>query len=145
MSMSKARDPGCQVRRSTIERIRPLILLLGSDQGGEVVAAANALVKTLKADGRDLYDLCATLVQPLPAPKPERTKPEPKSKPRQEPEPDPWRVKAAAITRHDREHSSLREHERRFVQQIINWRSKPSEKQLNWLDNIYSKIFTGDK
>jgi hypothetical protein len=44
-----------------IERICQLLLLLGSDKPGEVVAAGGALLRTLKAEGADLHDLVAHL------------------------------------------------------------------------------------
>lgn len=41
----------------TIDRIEQFILLLGSDQPGEVVNAAGMLVKALRKEGRDLHSL----------------------------------------------------------------------------------------
>lgn len=43
------------------ERLGKFILLLGSDQDGEVVAAARMIVKTLKKDGKDLHSLVESI------------------------------------------------------------------------------------
>jgi len=43
------------------ERIEKFLLLLGSDKPGEVVAAAAALCRTLKSEGRDPHDLVGAL------------------------------------------------------------------------------------
>src|SRR5262249_49432268 len=42
-------------------RLAKFLLLLGSNKPGEVVAAANALCRTLKSDGHDLHDLVGAL------------------------------------------------------------------------------------
>jgi hypothetical protein len=39
------------------DKIKPLVRLLSSDQAGEVVAAARALVRLLKANGTDIHAL----------------------------------------------------------------------------------------
>jgi hypothetical protein len=114
-----------------LQRIKPFLLLLASDQAGEVAAAAAALVRALKATGHDLHDLFQ-IIQSATTPAP--SKPEPA-----------WRDMARAILAHDKEHESLNDKERGFVKQIAAQRWKPSEKQLDWLDSIYSKIFTDDK
>src|SRR5260370_34439910 len=43
------------------DRLRKLVLMLSSDQPGEVAAAARAIGKTLKAEGRDWNWLAAKL------------------------------------------------------------------------------------
>jgi hypothetical protein len=116
-----------------LQRIKPFLLLLASDQAGEVVAASAALVRTLKATGHDLHDLFQ-IIQSAATPAPKNPKPEPE-----------WRDTAKAILAHHREHSSLNEKELGFVKQIAAQRWEPSEKQLSWLDSIYSKIFADDK
>jgi len=40
-----------------MNRLEKFILLLGSDQAGEVTAAAGMLVRALKKDGKDLHDM----------------------------------------------------------------------------------------
>ena len=48
-------------------RIGKLILLLSSNQPGEVVAAASAIGRTLQAEGKTWHDLASTITA-LPAP-----------------------------------------------------------------------------
>jgi len=43
------------------KHIEKFLLLLGSDKPGEVVAAAAALCRALKSEGRDLHDLVGAL------------------------------------------------------------------------------------
>src|SRR4029077_10439861 len=60
-------------RGGSMQRLRQLVLMLSSDQDGEVVAAAHAIERTLKADGKDwhwLADLLETRVTPPPPPPP---------------------------------------------------------------------------
>jgi len=46
---------------STHERVGKLLPLLGSDKAGEVVAAARAIERTLRADGKDWHTLVASI------------------------------------------------------------------------------------
>jgi hypothetical protein len=48
----------------TAAKIGKLILLLSSDQPGEIVAAARAIVRTLDAVGAELHDIAAALRRP---------------------------------------------------------------------------------
>jgi hypothetical protein len=51
-------------------RIGQLIRLLGSDQDGEVIAAARALGRTLTSVGADFHSLADTIERSAPAPSP---------------------------------------------------------------------------
>src|SRR3982074_3038044 len=95
---------GADERRSgpvADDRLRKLVLMLSSDQPGEVAAAAKAIDRTLKVQGRDWNWLAAKLaddeapeLRPAAEGSRERREPPPPSKaPRQaEPEPQagPW-------------------------------------------------------
>jgi hypothetical protein len=54
------------------ERLEKLLLMLSSDQPGEVVAAAQAIGRSLKADGSDWHDLASRLRNPEPRLKPHK-------------------------------------------------------------------------
>jgi hypothetical protein len=51
-------------------RLKQLLLMLSSDQPGEVVAAACAIKRALKNEGRDWHDLVAGLMPPPPPAEP---------------------------------------------------------------------------
>ncbi len=51
-------------------KLSKLIPLLGSDQPGEVVAAATAIHRTLQSAGCDFHDLVAVIESPPPAARP---------------------------------------------------------------------------
>jgi hypothetical protein len=52
--------------RQPTDRLRQYVLLLSSDQPGEVVAAAGMLIKHLKTQGKDIHDLAALVTGATP-------------------------------------------------------------------------------
>jgi hypothetical protein len=110
-------------------RLRKLLLMLSSTQPGEVVAAANAISRTLKDAGRDWHDLAGGLLTTAP-----------QVKPRQR---DESRTGADWYSQYlfcrDRTHL-LREREAEFVISLGSWRGTPTEKQQAWLDAIYTRL-----
>ena len=48
------------------DKLAKLVLMLGSDRDGEVIASAHAIGRTLKAAGQDWHALAAALVRPAP-------------------------------------------------------------------------------
>ena len=60
------------------DRLTRLLPLIGSDQGGEVVAAGAAMTRLLKAAGRDWHDVTAALkATPVNPKQPRRAPPDP--------------------------------------------------------------------
>jgi hypothetical protein len=109
-----------------------MIPLLGSDQPGEVVAAATAIHRTLQSAGCDFHDLVAVIESPPPAARPRSDFHEPESTEIQ--------VMAEFCCRHM---PILKDKERQFVQQMhrntaLGWRI--TEKQEKWLTDIYWKL-----
>ena len=110
-----------------------LIPLLGSDKSGEVVAAAAAMSRTLKAAGLDWHAV-ASAVEAAPEIKiiesaaPQRR------------EPATW----GEVARWCRDHGDrLADHERRFVRDMaarLVCGGEPTERQAAWLRAIYAKL-----
>jgi hypothetical protein len=116
-----------------IQRLRPFLLLLASDQPGEVVAAATALIRTLKATGHDLHDLWQIINSATtPAPRPEQPKSEPP------PEVRPWRDIAIRIIRSG--YAAFKDKEIDFLNSIVARGVPPTEKQQKWLNDIAAKV-----
>jgi len=114
-------------------KLSKLIPLLGSDQPGEVVAAATAIYRTLQSAGCDFHDLVAVIEKPSPA----------AGRSRRDfhsgLEVDPLEM-AEFCCRHM---AILKDKERLFVQQMqrnaaLGWRI--SERQEKWLADIYTKL-----
>ena len=114
-------------------KLKPLLLLLSSDQGGEVVAAANAIGRTLKNAGCDFHDLAARLTAPSSA------KTRSREQPREETQHDAndWYAMRNFCLAHE---NQLRPREREFVMNLITWRGKLTPKQLKWLRAIYERV-----
>jgi hypothetical protein len=113
-------------------KLSKLIPLLGSDQPGEVVAAATAIHGLLKKAGCDFHDLVAIIEKPSPAAR-SRTD-------FHEPDRPEIHVMAEFCCRHM---AILKDKERLFVQQMqrnaaLGWRI--SERQEKWLADIYTKL-----
>lgn len=113
-------------------KLSKLIPLLGSDQPGEVVAAATAIHRTLQSAGCDFHDLVAVIESPPPAA-------QPRSEFDSGSEIDPLEM-AEFCCRHM---AILKDKERQFVQQMqrnaaLEWRI--SERQGQWLADIYRKL-----
>ena len=114
----------------TISKLEPklqrLLLLLSSDQPGEVVAAAAAIKRTLKSAGCDFHDLVAGLSS-LP-----RT-----HEPRQGHDEDFWRaMRDFCLARR----SLLRGRELAFLTNLGDWRGDLTKKQNDWLSGILERL-----
>src|SRR5262245_37012961 len=92
-------------------KLKPLLLLLSSDQGGEVVAAASAIGRTLKNAGCDFHDLAARLTASSSA------KTRQREQPREETQHDAsdWHAMHNFCLAHE---SQLRLREREFVMSL---------------------------
>src|SRR5262245_30052132 len=113
-------------------RLKKLLLMLSSTQPGEIVAAATAIDRTLKAAGRDWHDRAGGLLAEAPQPQPRSRRPPP--------EPDEntnWRVMLSFCNEHG---YLLRSRESEFITSLGEWRGSPTEKQLAWLCAIYARL-----
>jgi hypothetical protein len=110
---------------SDAERLEKLLLMLSSDQDGEVVNAARAIGRALRDSGSDWHDLASQL----------KNKPNPK--PRDEHPPGDWRIMREFCLDRDR---LLRPREREFVVRLGDWRGNLTEKQHAWLLAIYQRL-----
>src|SRR5262249_43821363 len=132
---------GCQMADNFARiapKLKPLLLLLSSDQSGEVVAAAAAIKRALKTANLDFHDLVANLTSPPPA---ARTRQNGTSG-SDDDDPDNdisgnWRLMRDHCWRHEQR---LRERERDFIQTLNRWRGEPTSRQKNWLRSIYDRI-----
>jgi hypothetical protein len=120
-------------------KLKPLLLLLSSNQDGEVIAAVNAVKRTLKSANCDFHDLVAGLTS------------SPSAKAREQPgytrhrdgdDVDDdisgnWRAMRDHCWRHEKR---LREREREFIHSLNKWRGTPTPRQLTWLRAIFERI-----
>ena len=108
-------------------KLRQLLLLLSSDQPGEVVAAAAAIKRALRSRGCDFHDLVAGLTTPPPL------------APNSQADFDDgdWRAMRDFCLKHE---SRLRSREREFINDLKRWRGKLTSKQFVWLQAIYDSI-----
>jgi hypothetical protein len=108
-------------------KIALLIPLLGSDVDGEVVGAARAIERTLKASGRDWHDLAAQLANGEHDRRFERRST------------DDWRADLRlAATRFN----YLAERDQSFIASLTEsarWR-EPTAKQQQWLSDIAQRL-----
>ncbi len=112
---------------STHERVGKLLPLLGSDKAGEVVAAARAIERTLRADGKDWHTLVAS-IRTAPARVP------PAGGHWSELH---WRSAAEFCQAHAQ---FLNGWEAGFVDNLLKRRYPPTDKQAACLENIRQKI-----
>jgi hypothetical protein len=105
-------------------RLKKLLLMLSSDQPGEVAAAAQAIDRALKADGSDWHDLANKLTNSNP-------------KPRNEHPPGDWHAMREFCLDHDHQ---LRSREREFVSSLGDWDGELTERQHAWLLAIYQRL-----
>jgi hypothetical protein len=92
-------------------KLQRLLLLLSSNRPGEVVAAAAAIDRTLRAAGCDWHDLAAGILTPSATEQPESTD---------------WRAIRAFCLKHQ---TLLRSREVDFITSLGNWRGSLTEKQ----------------
>ena len=117
------------------ERIKKSLLLLGSDKPGEVVAAAAALCRVLRATGHDLHDLVRALNRRTVY----RDKIVEKTKvvyPKVE-ELSPREIAQLCL---DCGTSCLSDRERQFLEDMSRRYSAPTSKQEAWLFAIHDKL-----
>jgi hypothetical protein len=104
-------------------RIGQLIRLLGSNQDGEVVAAARALGRTLAGAGEDFHSLADAI---------ENSSIETRHLQRRE----HWRASARWVINSG---ASLTQKELAFVHRMASWPYEPSERQSQWLEAIVER------
>jgi hypothetical protein len=112
-------------------RLGKLIRLLSSDQPGEVIAAANAITRELRASGSDIHRL-AEVIERSPLVPRQPVLPEAPHTDDQS-----WRYVRGWCARHA---EYLSEREYQFIASLAQWRWHPTEKQLNWLLAIERRI-----
>lgn len=113
-------------------RLGHLVRLLGSDKGGEVIATASAIGRTLHSVGADWHDLAevverAALPVVLEQPKPEAA-----------PALKTWQITAMHCIRVGQ--GSLKTAELDFLRSMTHWPTPPTEKQARWLSAIASVL-----
>jgi hypothetical protein len=118
------------------ERLKKLLLMLSSDQPGEVVAAAQAIGRTLKIDGSDWHDLARRLSAPATAKTRSSEQPRRDNNNNDSSNKD-WRSLREYCLQHD---DQLRPREREFVENLGEWRGDLTEKQFAWLNSICARI-----
>jgi hypothetical protein len=120
------------VPATTAVRVGQLLpLALSSDQGGEVIAAVEALRRALDAAGLDHHDLAAAVERGLEDAKPRHNGPEPD---------DDWRSMAWTCFRSAEQ---LSPRDRDFIEVILGYQRRPSDKQLEWLVSIHKRVLAG--
>ena len=95
-----------------------LIPMLGSDKDGEVLAAVNAIARTLKSNKLDWHDLARAI-------DPDRT------------DDDDWREDVSYCVRHQ-DHLTPKQQD--FIQTLRYWKGEPTPKQLAWLAIIVDQL-----
>ncbi|MGO9049929.1 MAG: hypothetical protein ACLP19_17095 [Xanthobacteraceae bacterium] len=117
------------------ERLKRLLLMLSSNHDGEVIAAAKAVDRTLKAADHDWHDLVENLTSPSPAPYARRRSEPPRRDSSDEIK--TWRAMHAFCLQHQ---DRLRPREAIFVAGLKDWRGNPTIKQMKWLTDIYNRL-----
>ena len=111
------------------ERLAKLVMMLSSDQPGEVVSAARAIGRALRTVGQDWHALAARLSTP--------TKARTGRQARHDERGADWWAMREYCLQHD---TLLRPREREFVVNLGTWRGELTEKQLAWLVAIYERL-----
>jgi hypothetical protein len=113
--------------------VAKLLRLLGSDRDHETLGAARALGRVLGSAGLDLHDLARAFERAA-----YREAPQPASS-------DPADQLADEIFRLQRERPGLLSaKELEFVRSMKMWRREPTERQKDWLFDIYSRCLRGE-
>jgi hypothetical protein len=108
-------------------KLEKLVLMLSSDQPGEVVAAATAIRRALQTAGADWHDLARELTKPV-APSRDRNRGGDRSG---------WRPLHAYCRRHG---DALSNREQDFMTTLDHWRGNITEKQQAWLVAIHDRL-----
>jgi hypothetical protein len=132
------------------ERLEKLLKMLSSPREGEVVAAAQAIMRTLKSAGADIHDLAACVkgvklsdaeMKKIYDAGYRDAKQEAKSNGGDFHDVGPsWHD--MAVECRDRDNGRLTPREREFVEDMVRWtaRREPSEKQGKWLHVLYMRV-----
>jgi hypothetical protein len=123
------------------DKLQRLVLMLSSNQQGEIAAAAHAIERTLKAAGCDWHDFAASI-----APQTGRYQEQPRTRPHAKPCNDSadnldWRAMRQACFTHKH---LLRPRELEFVTSLVHWRGRLTEKQHAWLIDIHARVCGAD-
>jgi hypothetical protein len=113
-------------------KLSKLIPLLGSDQPGEVVAAATAIHRTLQSAGCDFHDLVAAIEKPSPAARP-------RSEFHESDRPEIHVMAEFCYRRRD----MLDEKHRPFIEKMSRYALNGwyiTENQTNYLASLYTKL-----
>jgi hypothetical protein len=108
-------------------KLKKLLLMLSSDQPGEVINAAHLIDTTLRGVGADWHDLTAGLLTPVTATHSAR---------RGDDDLD-WHAMREFCLRHS---ALLRPREREFMDSIGDWRGQLTDKQFAWLNSIHARV-----
>jgi hypothetical protein len=115
------------------KRVAQLLPRLASDQPGDVVSSAAALVRVLKSEGKDLHDLAKLLdgKSIIIYRDVFREKPKPQGE---------WLKKATYCAENDK---TLTPKEKEFVSDMavkLKYQNEPTERQAAWLDAIWHRL-----
>jgi hypothetical protein len=113
------------------ERLEKLLLMLSSDQPGEVVNAARAIGRTLRDNGSDWHDLARRLLVPA------RESARKTSDYSTGNSSKDWRALRGYCLQHE---YMLRPREHEFVNGLGAWRGDLTEKQSAWLIAIHQRL-----
>jgi hypothetical protein len=108
-------------------KLKKLLLMLSSDQPGEVINAARLIGTTLHGVGADWHDLTAGLLTPVSATHSARWGDDDLD----------WHAMREFCLRHS---ELLRSREREFMDSIGDWRGQLTEKQFTWLNSIHARV-----
>jgi hypothetical protein len=111
-------------------RLGKLLRLLASDKSGEVVAAASAINRALKAEGLDIHHLAEAVERTALAPRKASS-----------PAPDNTLYGWQVVRRFCLEHRGLlRGRELEFLDDLGDWRRDLTTEQWKWLEAIYARL-----
>jgi hypothetical protein len=108
-------------------RLKCLLLMLSSDQPGEVFNAARAIGRALRSIGGDWHDLVAELLAPAKA----------KTSRNSNDTGADWHEMREFCLRHS---TLLRSRELKFITGLADWRGDLTEKQYVWLSATYERL-----
>ena len=114
---------------SVTARLRQLLLMLSSDQPGEVANAAAAITRVLKSEGKDWHALVDGLLADTPQAR--------RSSHAGDDDAPEWRAMHAFCCRHS---DRLRARELEFIESLSHWRGDLTEKQYGWLSAIHGRL-----
>jgi hypothetical protein len=118
-------------------KLQKLVLMLSSDQPGEVAAAAAAIKRALQAAGADFHDLARELTKPSAPPA------QPTSAAYERPywayrhDDESWQAMHAFCKHHM---GRLTAREQGLMETLDGWRGTPTEKQQSWLKAIHARL-----